>query len=65
MNGKLKTQYCPGDDMHEYFFLLLSHKIALKRVCWINLKEIMCKIAIRNAGMNKMTLQGYQTCLTV
>ena len=39
--------------MQERFFLLLSHEIALKRVCWINLKERMCKITIRNAGMKQ------------
>ena len=25
--------------MQEVFFLLLSHEIALKRVCWINLQR--------------------------
>ena len=57
MNGKLTTQYCPGVDMQHEFLLLLSHEIALKRVCWINLqrrKRTECvKIAIRNNGMKQ------------
>ena len=54
---------CPGSLRHSTaqelicknnFLLLLSHEIALKRVCWINLKRRKwTEIAIRNAGMKQ------------
>ena len=34
MNGKLKTQYCPGVNMQERIPFA-----ALKHVCWINLQR--------------------------
>ena len=41
---------------------MLSHEIALKRVCWINLqrrKRTGCvKIAISNAGMKQCDIAG-------
>ena len=45
------------------FLLLLSHEIALKRVCWINLqrrKRTECvKLQLGTLVWNKMTMQGY------
>ena len=61
MNGKLTTQYCPGVDMQEWFFLLLSHEIAVKRVYWINLhrrKRTECeKLPLGTLVWNTVTLQ--------
>ena len=57
MNGKLKTQYCPGVDMQEWISFAIESGNSLKtRMLDKSTKkkeDRMCKIAIRNAGMKQ------------
>ena len=57
MNGKLRTQYCPGVDMQKLISFAVESRNSLKtRMLDTSTKkkeDRMCKIAIRNAGMKQ------------
>ena len=53
INEKLTTQYFPGVDMQEWISLLLSHKTRMLDKSTKKKEDRICKIAIRNAGMQQ------------
>ena len=57
MNGKLTTQYCPGNDIQELISFAVESRNILKTgmldKSTKKKENRMCKIAIRNAGMKQ------------